>query len=142
EAFTQAVLDNLGKRPEMLHAVSYEGAYMPKAAQPSYVRRSVKELVGVDLFLEWTADHRDSNVLASKLTALNTDELQLLMISNRGQTVWPGGPSDAFSTDHWRCRFQSKGEGIMPGEPITHAAIVSLLQRAHESGFDFIKLEN
>ncbi len=142
EAFTQAVLDNLGKRPEMLHAVSYEGSNMPKAAQPSYVRRSVKELVGVDLFLEWTADHRDSNVLASKLNTLNTDELNLVMISNRGQTVWPGGPSDAFSTDHWRCRFQSKGEGIMPGLAISNAAIVSLLQRAHESGFDFIKLEN
>jgi len=81
-------------------------------------------------------------VLAEKLSQLNTNDLQLVVITNRGQKAWPDTESDAFSTDHWRCRFQTPGDGLNPGKSIENAEIVSLLQRAHESGFDFIKLEN
>jgi isocitrate dehydrogenase len=59
------------------------------------------------------------------------------MITNRGVKVWPEGFPGIFCTDHWRCRFQSIGE-----MPTTHYQIVSLLQRASNAGFDFIKTEN
>nr|MBA2731594.1 NADP-dependent isocitrate dehydrogenase [Acidobacteriota bacterium] len=60
------------------------------------------------------------------------------MISNRGVKVWPGGNSETFCSDHWRCRFTPQAEG----SPINHSEIVQLLQRINDGGFDFIKTEN
>jgi isocitrate dehydrogenase len=60
------------------------------------------------------------------------------MMSNRGVKVWPGGHSETFCSDHWRCRFMSEKEG----ETVKHSQILSLLKRVAEAGFDFIKTEN
>jgi isocitrate dehydrogenase len=107
------------------------------------IRSGHKELVGLDLFLDWqTENGRDPDELAAALSKINGDELQLVMITNRGQKVWPERHPETFCTDHWRCRFQTPGEGPLPGAAITHAQIVSLLERAHAAGLDFIKIEN
>lgn len=67
------------------------------------------------------------------------------MITNRGVKVWPGGFSETFCTDHWRCRFmaQAKGEKT-PGQQAlaNHTDIISLLENMHGDGVDFIKIEN
>ena len=60
------------------------------------------------------------------------------MISNRGVKVWPGGHSETFCSDHWRCRFMARNKG----DVISHQAIVDLLSRVDKAGFDFIKTEN
>lgn len=142
--FTDAVIARLGQRPEKLHAVSYAGGNnIPKAEPPVIIHTAQKELVGVDLFLDWELeDSRDPNILAEKLHELNGGKLKLVMITNRGQKVWPDYAPETFCTDHWRCRFQTAGEGPLPGEAISHQDIVDLLQRAHHAGFDFIKMEN
>ncbi len=144
EHFTQAVIDRLGQRPVMLHAVTYTNGQggLPSGRQARVFKPEAKELVGVDMFLDWDDAQRDPDTLAAQLQSLNGDGLELVMITNRGQKVWPGGIPETFCTDHWRCRFQSPGEGALPGVAIDHQAIVSLLQRAHEAGFDFIKTEN
>jgi isocitrate dehydrogenase len=136
-----------GDHPRKLHPVDYRhGASLPPPQAPKIIPLNTykKELVGVDLFLDWQDENneRDPNALADILGKINGDELQLVMITNRGQKVWPDGHPDTFCTDHWRCRFQTAGEGPLPGKSITHQQIVSLLQRAHEHGFDFIKMEN
>ena len=59
------------------------------------------------------------------------------MISNRGVKVWPGGHSETFCSDHWRCRFLPESEG----GKVSHAQVVSLLGRVAEAGYDFIKTE-
>ncbi|HBR58090.1 MAG TPA: NADP-dependent isocitrate dehydrogenase, partial [Blastocatellia bacterium] len=65
--------------------------------------------------------------------------LKLLAIANRGVKVYPGGFSDTFTVDHWRCRFASEaGEG----NAVTHSAINALLTRFDEAGLDVIKTEN
>jgi isocitrate dehydrogenase len=144
--FTQAIIERLDQRPKMLRPVHFEaGDTGLPPAQPADIRHEQeKTLVGVDLFLDWeSADGgRDPDELAENLAKINGDELELIMITNRGVKVWPEGAPETFSTDHWRCRFQVPGEGPMPGGTITHQAIVNLLQRAHEHGFDFIKMEN
>jgi isocitrate dehydrogenase len=102
-----------------------------------------KELVGVDLFLDWqTIEGRNPDILGEELQKVASGDLELVMITNRGQKVWPHGHPDTFCTDHWRCRFQSKGEGSLPGKAIAHEAIVQLLKNVSEAGFDFIKIEN
>ena len=65
------------------------------------------------------------------------DDLKLVMISNRGQKVYPGGVPETFCTDHWRCRFQSTDDGAT----ITTDQTIALLGRLHEGGYDFIKSE-
>jgi isocitrate dehydrogenase len=93
-----------------------------------------KELVGVDVFLDWKQG--TANDLGRALQKVNGEALELTLITNRGAKVWPNGQPETFTTDHWRCRFFSQ-QGI-----ISHAQITNLLERVANSGFDFIKIEN
>jgi isocitrate dehydrogenase len=76
--------------------------------------------------------------LGAAMKKLDGDGLRIKAISNRGVKVWPGGASETFCSDHWRCRFISETEGAGP----THAQLAALMARAAEAGFDFIKTEN
>ncbi|GHO89038.1 NADP-dependent isocitrate dehydrogenase [Dictyobacter formicarum] len=133
--FAEAVIARLGQEPQTLKAVHYVSA--PKQETREQIERqrvtSKKELVGVDVFLDWS--EHDTEKLASLLQKANGDGLELKLITNRGARVWPNGLPETFTTDHWRSRFLSDGT-------INHAQITSLLQRISESGLDFIKIEN
>ena len=137
--FAQAVVDRLGQTPQTLKAASYN-----KGSNEAFTTgqagkerpRAKKDLVGVDVFLDWREG--SANQLGKALAPLAGDELKLAMISNRGVKVWPGGLSETFCSDHWRCRFISQTDG----NTISHAQIVKLLQRVSDAGLDFIKTEN
>ena len=133
--FADAVIDRLGSLPELLTPVSYDKRIdMSRALQP--VRRAtpaVKELVGVDVFVQWAGSTED---LALILQKSNLNGLELQMITNRGVKVWPQGFPETFCTDHWRCRFQSGGGRI------GHSQVVDLLSSLVGTGVDFIKIEN
>ncbi len=135
--FAEAVVQRVGQVPQTLKPAKYrsiEGETTKTKAAKSQPR-SQKNLVGVDVFLDWTEG--SANDLGSSMDALSGEGLKLSMMSNRGVKVWPGGHSETFCSDHWRCRFLSGGEG-----PVTHPQIVLLLRRVAEAGFDFIKTEN
>ncbi len=133
--FAEAVIKNLGKKPSTLSSVSYEkGATLNL---PKYVRITPKkkELQGVDLFVHWTGDNADA--LAELINQLNTSDIQLNMITNRGIKVYPNGFPETFCTDHWRCRFKP-----VEGKSITKKDIIDLLSKAEERSIDVIKTEN
>jgi len=135
--FAQAVVARLGQRPQTLKAARYAGA--PRQTSPSVVSRraaAVKRLVGVDVFLDWTAG--TPNDLGRALEALAGENLRLAMISNRGVKVYPDGLPETFTVDHWRCRFVARDEA----SPLTHAQVIGLLQRVAGAGLDFIKTEH
>ena len=138
--FAEAVVKRLGQKPETLKAVVYKATAdeATATAAPESAERaaSKKETVGVDIYLDWTDGSADQ--LGAALEKLNGDGLRVTSIANRGVKVWPGGHSETFCSDHWRCRFTSEPAG----SAITHAQIAQLLARAAESGFDFIKTEN
>jgi isocitrate dehydrogenase len=137
--FAEAVVERLGQTPQTLKSVSYQaGESEAVVSRPttSARPRAVKELVGVDVFLDWTKG--TANELGESLSRTAGDNLKLQMISNRGVKVWPGGNSETFCSDHWRCRFLSQAEGSSIG----HEEIIHLLQRINGAGFDFIKTEN
>ncbi len=140
--FAAAVVARLGQKPETLKAVTYKSGGADSAATQQHtagVTRAAarKELVGVDVFLDWQGGPADQ--LGEALGRLGGGEgLKLLIISNRGVKVWPGGLPETFCTDHWRCRYVAEEKG----RPITHAQIIALLQRVADAGFDFIKTEN
>jgi len=136
--FADAVIARVGQQPQQLKAVSYSAT----ASEISGVRKSSglssekKELVGVDVYLEWRGGTPDE--LGEAVQKVNGSGLELKRITNRGAKVWPEGSSETFCTDHWRCRFQPS----QAGASVNYSHIVSLLQRFAEAGFDVIKTEN
>lgn len=136
--FANAVVARLGQQPEQLKAVSYTSAPAHISREQATITQQPeqKELMGVDVFLDWHEGSPDQ--LGQAMQQTNGDGLELLMITNRGAQVWPGGMPETFCTDHWRCRFMSSDKG----SPIEHAQIIALLKHIAEQGFDFIKTEN
>jgi isocitrate dehydrogenase len=136
--FAEAVAERLGQLPQTLKVVKYKAATdVPPAAKATVERpRAKKDLVGVDVFLDWTRG--TANDLGDSLSKLNGDGTKLDMMSNRGVKVWPGGHAETFCSDHWRCRFLPDNDG----DGVSHEQVISLLKRIAEAGFDFIKTEN
>ncbi len=132
EEFADAVIARLGQLPQQLTPVHYQPV-AAVATSASVRQPAKKEIVGVDVFLQWTGGAPAE--LAEKLQPTGTPHLPLTMITNRGVKVWPQGFPETFCTDHWRCRFQN-------GAAVSHADILQLLERVASAGFDFIKTEN
>jgi len=136
--FAEAVVQRVGLTPQSLKAAKYkpaEGEAVEKKQSPAHVRAK-KALVGVDVFLDWSAG--SANELGTGLIGVNGNGLKLEMMSNRGVKVWPGGHAETFCSDHWRCRFLAENKG----GTVAHRQIVSLLERVARAGYDFIKTEH
>jgi isocitrate dehydrogenase len=133
--FTEAVISNLGKKPEHLPESHFPETKPFKI--PAYKRKpsAKKELVGVDLFVHWRGEKVEQ--LAEKINQATKGNVELKMITNRGIKVWPEGFEETFCTDHWRCRFQPSGSSNM-----TNADILNLLSSTIESEIDVVKTEN
>ena len=133
--FGQAVIANLGNKPTFLKVVSY--AKNTALNLPKYKRKPAakKELVGVDVFVHWSGSNPDE--LAKIIQRLDSQEVKLSMITNRGVKVWPEGFEETFCTDHWRCRFKPT-----EGNYITKKDIIELLANAVTENIDTIKTEN
>ena len=140
--FAQAVVDRLGKKPETLKPVEYKNVeeIAPENRKPIYSIREPekREMVGVDMFINWWNGnfYGAAAELGPKIEALNGDGLKLVMISNRGTKVYPGGQPDTFCVDNWRCRFMAENGGN-----ISREQIISLLTRANAAGIEFAKTE-
>src|SRR4051812_19881682 len=105
--FAQAVVARMGQRPEKLKAVSYSNAPSQMVAARTDTRpRQTKEMVGIDVFVDWTGGSADD--LGNALAKVGGDDLNLIMIDNRGTKVWPNGFPDTLTGDIWRCRFMPK----------------------------------
>jgi isocitrate dehydrogenase len=133
--FALAVIKNLGLKPSLLKPVSYANG--SALVLPKYRRRkqAKKDLVGVDVFVQW--NENNPNELADKIKQLNSDGIQLSMITNRGIKVWPEGFKETFCTDHWRCRFKTTEE-----RNLTKSEIIDILTKADKLNIDVIKTEN
>ncbi len=137
--FAEAVAQRVGQSPQTLKAAQYkagEEAAPTSKATAAARTKAKKDLVGVDVFLDWSKG--SANELGDSLSKLGGDGTKLTMMSNRGVKVWPDGHAETFCSDHWRCRFLATNDGA----GISHAQITSLLERVAEAGFDFIKTEN
>jgi isocitrate dehydrogenase len=135
-AFTDAVISRLGKKPECLKPVAYDGhrerLRLPPEAPP---KPSVKQLVGVDVFIDWKGHNPDE--LAQRVSMVKSDLFDLGLITNRGVKVWPDGFCETRLTDHWRCRLMG-----MDGRRLDGAIISGLFMRLASAGIEFVKSEN
>jgi isocitrate dehydrogenase len=134
--FADAVIARLGQRPTTLKPVDYDKSSRSALTLPPLKPRprAVKETVGIDVFLHWAGGCAEE--IADKVHALGGDDFDLIMITNRGVKVWPGGVPETGCADHWRCRFMAKSGKT------DHARIVGLLGRIGAAGIDFIKTEH
>jgi isocitrate dehydrogenase len=135
QEFAEAVIERLGQVPNTIQQASF-AMNKPLVLAP-YKRRpaGIKVLDGVDVFVHWPGS--DPVDLANQLNQLNSDDIQLTMITNRGIKVWPDGFKETFCTDHWRCRFvpgQNKG--------FSNSDIIQLLSHAQQVNLDIVKTEN
>ncbi len=133
-AFADAVIERLGQRPATLPAATYDKEARPIAI-PTYERRAPvrKELVGIDVFVHFAGPVDE---LAAKMQTAGQGLAELVMITNRGVKIWPGGLPETFCTDHWRCRFMAE-----EGRQFDKTMIVDLLRNLAQAGVDFIKTE-
>lgn len=136
--FADAVIERMGKMPEVLKPVTYaKGEAAVMNLKPYIPRPPVKrDLIGVDVFLY--ENNRDANKLGDAVVAMNGDGLALSVLSNRGQRVYPNGSPETFCSDNWRCRFLAAEKG----GTVTQSQIIGLLNRMQAAGLDFIKTEN
>lgn len=136
--FADAVVARLGQQPQTLKAINYsaksEGTR--RAHTPNPEGNAKKELVGVDVYLDWSNGTPDQ--LGHVMQEADDEQLVLTMITSRGAKVWPQGMAETSYADHWRCRFMASTKG----SSTTHAQVVDLLQRIDKLGLDFIKTEN
>ncbi|MBX7164982.1 MAG: NADP-dependent isocitrate dehydrogenase [Pirellulales bacterium] len=138
QEFAAAVIERLGQEPLKLPPA--RSVPRPPAASAPAVPRAKpkKQLVGVDVFLDWDEAGRAPQVLGERVGGFAGSELRLKMITNRGVLVYPSDLRESFCTDHWRCRFMAH-DGR---SPVTPLQILALLERLHAAGFDFVKTEH
>ena len=135
QEFADAVITNLDKMPEMFAPVEYKKDAVLNLPKYQKKPQQVKLLKGVDVFVDWNGT--DANKLAALLSPLESENIKLSMITNRGIKVWPNGFEETFCTDHWRCRYKPAD-----GYNLTKKDIVGILARAEEHEIDSIKTEN
>ena len=133
--FAAAVINNLGKKPRQLKEAVYNATTQFELPTIKVRQPAVKELLGVDVFVDAANILPDD--LAAKIKLMNTDRLSLQMITNRGVKVWPNGFKETFCTNHWRCRFFTIDENAIPREKV-----LEILKKGLENNIDVIKTEN
>lgn len=142
--FADAIIERLGKKPTKLKPVELADEAPEIKISITPYQHQKKELVGVDVFVDWVGENRNPDVLGGMLEAASPAAVKLKMITNRGVKVYPDGMPETFCTDHWRCRFVSsafkKGENELA--LIKPTDITDLLNSLYQAGIDCIKTEN
>lgn len=123
-AFTDAVIANLGRRPESSRSRDVKALVVPAfERKPEFLSLKTRRTVGVDIFIEAEAAPVELGVQIGTLT--EGLGVQLKMVSNRGTMVYPASGAQPACVDHWRCRFVLR-EGTTA---VDDATIATLLQR-------------
>lgn len=111
DAFADAVIANLGHipakgavigQPDMEVKANHDHPLKNKLTVSSSVS---EEMVGVDVFVQ---SNLQPNELAELAQRKQTDNFQLVMISNRGTQVWPTASIFTELVNEYRLRFEKK----------------------------------
>ncbi len=141
--FTKKLIERLGQTPTKLPPVKYRDNIDRIIITDPEIKKSKKELIGVDIFVDWAAEDRKPSTLGAKLEHLATEELEFKILSNKGVKVYPGKEESGSYSDHWRCRFLHKETlSTTDTKVVNNKEIVELLGKMVNEGFDVIKTEN
>ncbi|MEX2513003.1 MAG: NADP-dependent isocitrate dehydrogenase [Cyclobacteriaceae bacterium] len=142
QEFAAAVIERLGQEPVSMKSAVFSKGQINDPDEKNALKLkdwapSKKELIGLDVFIDWKEGDRNPNHLGDRIRKVNADGLKMQLITNRGVKVYPEGMKETFCSDHWRIRFFNADESI-----IGHSQIIDVLNQIKELGFDFIKTEN
>jgi isocitrate dehydrogenase len=132
QEFGEAVIKNLGKKPDALKPALY-GHANPPLIHTHIPTNPVRHLVGVDVFIFFRGQMEQ---FFPKISHINIEPLHLKMITNRGTRVWPGGQPETFCTEQWRCRFTSENQ-----RTVSQHDIIQILHSFDHVQMDVIKAE-
>lgn len=132
QEFAEAVVKNLGKKPDTLKPVLYGkgGAPLVYKYTPTHPDR---HLIGVDVYLFFRGRMEE---FFAKISHINIGPLRLKMITNRGVRVWPQGQPETFCIEQWRCRFVSDDY-----RTVSQNDVVQILHAFDHVHMDVIKAE-
>jgi isocitrate dehydrogenase len=147
--FGEAVIANLGKKPQQLPELSIKESKSHKAAEVEKSKpQAQKSLIGFDVFIDWQKDFSD---LLDQLKSMESEKLEVKMISAKGLLLWP--LTDSHMMPDYKkgltvLRFVGKGitgkssnEIIDPTKSISHQDIIEMLSKLQVKAFDFVKYE-
>ncbi len=131
--FADNVIAHLGKKPSNFKAASYGAGTGMREIAVRPAKPVKKELVGVDVWVDWKGE--DLDALAAKVKPAAVGGMELQTISARGLKMWPQGQTPPGGIDHWCLRFINKS-GV-----VKHSDVVGVLTALQTVGLDFIKME-
>ena len=135
--FASEVIKRLGQKPIKMKDASYaEAKEKITEYQPTINMSEKKQLVGVDVYLDWQGD--DINSLAKQIQDITDGELRLQMISSKGLKIWPVKIMNKIDGDYFSLRFVPNNQEKIT----THQEVVDLLNKISAIGLDFVQIEN
>lgn len=132
--FANAVIKNLGQKPQHLPAVSYKSSKKIALVQSHFAAEVKRELMGVDVFV-YSKENAESVI--KQATSNAWKGLKLQMITNRGTRIWPGGHPETFCVDQYRLRFMHKDKNV----PVEPESVCKIVEEVQQGGFDVIGTE-
>lgn len=136
QEFAQAVVRNLGNKPEKLKLPIYQSkSKVVPFLQVQHATKTDRKFVGTDIYIY---SHQLASSFIKKMTSLNPSPLKLEIITNRGARVWPSGIPETFCVEQWRCRFVHKSKNDI----ISLHEVTTLMDLLSKSEYDIIKVEN
>ncbi|MFK7761010.1 MAG: NADP-dependent isocitrate dehydrogenase [Candidatus Midichloriaceae bacterium] len=130
--FTQAVIDNFDKKPNLLVSKFQSAANEKILIKETLSNNEKSELIGADIFIKT----QFTSELISKLQKLD-DVLKLHMVSSRGLLIWPKTLTNA-EVDFYRFRFlKTKKE-----HKISQSDILTLYRKIVELDLDILSIIN
>jgi isocitrate dehydrogenase len=120
--FSQAIIDNFGKKPKnnprpALPNFDFVPADCSLTSNPMIAYKSSDKhtVVGVDFFIESTDQ---PNVIADNCSKHVTDKIKLVTITNRGTQVWPTGSIFTNLVNQYYCRFETVNNAALSQDEI------------------------
>jgi isocitrate dehydrogenase len=110
-AFTDAVIENLGRIPSTGERRASRAIVMPPSSWRPKPVVATREVVGMEVLLE------EPNMTAAEVghaveACTEGSPLKLSLISSRGTKVYPGEIDETEMIETWRCRFLRRDESI------------------------------
>jgi len=115
--FAQAIIDNFGKLPKtnprpQLNNFDFVPTNSKITANPMLEgsKKEERKIVGADIFIE---SNLQPNAIAEMAIKHETENLKLIIISNRGTQVWPTGSVYTNLVNQFRLRFETKEDNTV-----------------------------
>jgi isocitrate dehydrogenase len=132
QEFGEAVIRNLGKKPEQLKPATY-GKEKSQLVYKTIYTNPQRQLIGVDVYIYHRGLLSD---FFSKISHINIGPLRLKMITNRGTRIWPQGQPETFCIEQWRCRFVSDDQ-----RTVSQDDVIKILHSFDHVNMDVIRSE-